>query len=121
MDADGYLAVVDRKKDMIKSGGENVASREVEEAMFEHPAVAEVAVFGIPHPYWVEAVTAVVVTKPGTTVTPDELVEHAKARLAGYKRPKYVELVDALPKNPRGKILKRDLRETFAHLGADDA
>ena len=65
MDADGYLAVVDRKKDMIKSGGENVASREVEEAMFEHPAVAEVAVFGIPHPYWVEAVTAVVVPKAG--------------------------------------------------------
>jgi fatty-acyl-CoA synthase len=120
MDADGYLAVVDRKKDMIKSGGENVASREVEEAMFEHPAVAEVAVFGIPHPYWVEAVTAVVVPKEGTTVTPDELVEHARTRLAGYKRPKYVELVTALPKNPSGKILKRDLRETFAHLGDDD-
>jgi fatty-acyl-CoA synthase len=120
MDADGYLAVVDRKKDMIKSGGENVASREVEEALFEHPAVAEVAVFGIPHPYWVEAVTAVVVTKPGTSVTTAELVEHARTRLAGYKRPKYVELVDALPKNPSGKILKRDLRETFAHLGADE-
>ena len=100
MDADGYLAVVDRKKDMIKSGGENVASREVEEAMFEHPAVAEVAVFGIPHPYWVEAVTAVVVPKAGATVTADELLEHARGRLAGYKRPKYVELVDALPEEP---------------------
>jgi fatty-acyl-CoA synthase len=120
MDADGYLAVVDRKKDMIKSGGENVASREVEEAMFEHPAVAEVAVFGIPHPYWVEAVTAVVVPKPGATVTADELLEHARIRLAGYKRPKYVELVASLPKNPSGKILKRDLRETFAGLGADE-
>ena len=67
MDDDGYIAVVDRKKDMIKTGGENVASREVEEAMFQHPAVAEVAVFGIPDPYWVEAVTAVVVAKPGAT------------------------------------------------------
>ena len=87
MDADGYLAVVDRKKDMIKSGGENVASREVEEAMFEHPAVAEVAVFGIPHPYWVEAVTAVVVPKAGATVTADELLEHARGRLARFKAP----------------------------------
>jgi fatty-acyl-CoA synthase len=121
MDADGYLAVVDRKKDMIKSGGENVASREVEEAMFEHPAVAEVAVFGIAHPYWVEAVTAVVVLKPGATVTADELIEHARSRLAGYKRPKYVELVATLPKNPSGKILKRDLRETYADLAAADA
>ncbi|MET0324068.1 MAG: AMP-binding protein, partial [Ilumatobacteraceae bacterium] len=116
MDADGYLAVVDRKKDMIKSGGENVASREVEEAMFEHPAVAEVAVFGIPHPYWVEAVTAVVVAKPGATVTSDELLEHARTRLARFKAPKYVQLVDVLPKNPSGKILKRDLRETFNDL-----
>jgi fatty-acyl-CoA synthase len=118
MDADGYLAVVDRKKDMIKSGGENVASREVEEAMFEHPAVAEVAVFGIPHDYWVEAVTAVVVPRPGMTVTPEELLAHARGRLAGYKCPKFVELVETLPKNPSGKILKRDLRETFGHLGA---
>ena len=120
MDADGYLAVVDRKKDMIKSGGENVASREVEEAMFEHPAVAEVAVFGIPHPYWVEAVTAVVVAKPGATVTTDELLEHARGRLARFKAPKYVELVEVLPKNPSGKILKRDLRETFHDLAAAD-
>jgi fatty-acyl-CoA synthase len=65
-------------------------------------------------------VPAVVVAKPGTTVTPDELLEHARGRLAGYKRPKYVELVDALPKNPSGKILKRDLRDTFAHLGATE-
>jgi fatty-acyl-CoA synthase len=98
-----------------------VASREVEEAMFEHPAVAEVAVFGIAHPYWVEAVTAVVVLKPGAAVTPDELIEHARSRLAGYKRPKYVELVATLPKNPSGKILKRDLRETYADLAAADA
>lgn len=121
MDADGYLAVVDRKKDMIKSGGENVASREVEEAIFEHPAVAEVAVFGIPHPYWVEAVTAVVVPKAGATVTAEELIEHSRGRLAGYKAPKYVEIVESLPKNPSGKILKRDLRDTFNDLAATDA
>ncbi|MET0909654.1 MAG: acyl-CoA synthetase, partial [Ilumatobacteraceae bacterium] len=74
------------------------------------------AVFGIPHPYWVEAVTAVVVTKPGATVTTDELLDHARGRLAHFKAPKYVELVDALPKNPSGKILKRDLRDTFNDL-----
>ena len=116
MDADGYLAVVDRKKDMIKTGGENVASREVEEAMFEHPAVAEVAVFGVPHPRWIEAVAAVVVAKPGATVTEDELLAHARERLAGYKAPKYVALVASLPKNPSGKILKRDLRDEFHDL-----
>lgn len=118
MDADGYIAVVDRKKDMIKTGGENVASREVEEVMFEHPAVAEVAVFGVPHPYWVEAVTAVVVPKPGVSVTIDELMAHARERLAGYKAPKYIEITDLLPKNPSGKILKRDLRDAFKDLAA---
>jgi fatty-acyl-CoA synthase len=119
VDDEGYLTIVDRKKDMIKSGGENVASREVEEALFEHPDVAEVAVFGIPHPYWVEAVTAAVVAKPGATVTTDALAAHARTRLAGYKVPKYIELVDALPKNPSGKILKRTLREHYAHLATD--
>ena len=116
MDADGYLAVVDRKKDMIKTGGENVASREVEEVLFAHPAVAEVAVFGISHPYWIEAVTAAVVLKPGVSAEPAELVAHVRARLAGYKVPKYVVVVDSLPKNPSGKILKRELRERHSHL-----
>jgi fatty-acyl-CoA synthase len=103
---------------MIKTGGENVASREVEEAIFAHPAVAEVAVFGIPHPYWVEAVTAAVVAKPGAGVEASELVAHARARLAAYKVPKYLVVVDSLPKNPSGKILKRELRDSHAYLAA---
>jgi fatty-acyl-CoA synthase len=116
---DGYLSVVDRKKDMIKTGGENVASREIEEAIYALDGVAEVAVFGISHPHWIEAVTAVVVPKPGADLTADDVMAHARATLAGYKRPKYVVLTDALPKNPSGKILKRELREVHAGL-ADD-
>jgi fatty-acyl-CoA synthase len=116
MTADGYLSVVDRKKDMIKTGGENVASREVEEAIYSLDGVAEVAVFGIHHPYWVEAVTAVVVPKPGSALTAEQVRAHTEGRLAGYKRPKYVVLADALPKNPSGKILKRDLRQRHADL-----
>jgi fatty-acyl-CoA synthase len=118
---DGYLSVVDRKKDMIKSGGENVASREVEEAIYQLDGVAEVAVFGISHPHWIEAVTAVVVPKPGASLTPEDVHAYVRDRLAGYKRPKYVVLADALPKNPSGKILKRELREQHAALAASDA
>jgi fatty-acyl-CoA synthase len=116
LDADGYLSVVDRKKDMIKSGGENVASREVEEAVYELDGVAEVAVFGISHPHWVEAVVAVVVPKSGVDLTANDVDAHARERLAAYKRPKYVVLADALPKNPSGKILKRELRAAYASL-----
>jgi fatty-acyl-CoA synthase len=119
MTEDGYLSVVDRKKDMIKTGGENVASREVEETIYELDGVAEVAVFGISHPHWIEAVTAVVVGKPGTTLTAGAVQAHAKARLAGYKQPKYVVIADALPKNPSGKILKRELRERHADLAKE--
>ena len=118
MTEDGYLSVVDRKKDMIKTGGENVASREVEEAIYELNGVAEVAVFGISHPYWVEAVTAVVVPKQGTTLTTEDVLAHARPQLAGYKRPKYVVLAASLPKNPSGKILKRELRDAQAAAGA---
>lgn len=116
MDEEGYLTVVDRIKDMIKTGGENVASREVEEVVYEHPAVAEVAVVGVRHPSWIEAVVAIVVTKPGVTVTEEELRAHVRARLAAFKVPKAVAFVDALPKNPSGKILKRELRERHAAL-----
>jgi fatty-acyl-CoA synthase len=104
--------VVDRKKDMIKTGGENVASREVEEAIYQHPAVAEVAVFGLPHPRWIEAVTAAVVVRDGHTVTEDELIAHCRERLGSFKVPKHVVVVDALPKNASGKLLKRELRTT---------
>jgi fatty-acyl-CoA synthase len=117
MDEDGYLSVVDRKKDMIKTGGENVASREVEELIFTHPAVSEVAVFGVPHPKWIEAVMAVVVPRAGQSVSADELLAFCRERMAGYKAPKLAEVVDALPKNASGKILKRDLREQFAERG----
>jgi fatty-acyl-CoA synthase len=116
LDDEGYLTVVDRIKDMIKTGGENVASREVEEVIHEHPAVAEVAVFGLEHPRWIEAVTAAVVPRPGQSLTKEELVSFCRERLAGFKTPKYVIVVDELPKNPSGKILKRDLRTTYARL-----
>ncbi|MGH8516215.1 MAG: acyl-CoA synthetase [Panacagrimonas sp.] len=118
MDDEGYLTVVDRKKDMIKTGGENVASREVEEIVFTHPAVSEVAVFGVPHPRWIEAVMAVVVLRAGQTLTADELLKFCRERMAGYKAPKIVEIVDALPKNASGKILKRELRDRFAGKGS---
>ena len=113
-DEDGYLYVVDRKKDMIKSGGENVASREVEEAIFRHPKVAEVAVFGIPHPKWIEAVVAVIVPKQGEGLTVEEIDEYCQANLSHYKAPKHVPLRDGLPKNASGKILKRELRQDFS-------
>ena len=121
MSDDGYLSVVDRKKDMIKTGGENVASREVEEAVYEVDGVAEAAVFGIDHPVWIEAVTAVIVPTTEGALTTEAVRRHLEARLAGYKRPKYLVLAEALPKNPSGKILKRELREAYAHLAADAA
>jgi len=113
MDSDGRISIVDRKKDMIKSGGENVASREVEEAIYLHPDVAEVAVFALPDPKWVEAVTAVVVAKPGAELTVESVQALCAEHLASYKRPKRIEIVEALPKNPSGKILKRDLRDRY--------
>lgn len=116
VDEDGCLFVVDRKKDMIKSGGENVASREVEEAIYALDGVAEVAVFGVPHPKWVEAVAAVVVPKAGVELTPEQVVDHARSVLAHFKAPKYVEIAEALPKNPSGKILKRQLREVYGDV-----
>ncbi|AEW99325.1 fatty acyl-CoA synthetase [Streptantibioticus cattleyicolor] len=116
LDDEGFLYVVDRKKDMIKTGGENVSGREVEEVLHRHPGVAEAAVFGIAHPYWVEAVTAAVVPRDGVRPTPEELIAHCRAHLAGFKVPKYVVVTGTLPKNPSGKILKRRLREEYASL-----
>ncbi|WP_432239541.1 acyl-CoA synthetase [Herbaspirillum robiniae] len=112
-DEEGYITVVDRKKDMIKSGGENVASREVEETLFRLPAVSEVAVIGLPDSYWVEAVTAVIVLRQGHTATEDDVIKFCKGSMAAYKVPKRVHFIEALPKNPSGKILKRDLRNQF--------
>ncbi len=116
MDDDGYLTIVDRKKDMIKTGGENVASREVEEVLYEHPGVAEVAVIGLPDAKWIERVCAVVVPRADadTAELASALTAFGRERLATFKVPKQVELIDALPKNPSGKILKRELRDRFA-------
>ena len=116
IDDEGYLSVVDRKKDMIKTGGENVASREVEEAIYGLPQVSEVAVVGVSHPRWVEAVIAVVVVKDGHVLDDGGVRGHCASRLASFKVPKRVVFVDALPKNPSGKLLKRELRQRFATL-----
>jgi acyl-CoA synthetase (AMP-forming)/AMP-acid ligase II len=113
LDDEGYLFVQDRTKDMVVSGGENVYPREVEDVLYQHPAVAEAAVIGVPDAKWGEAVKALVVAKPGQTVTAEELIEFCNGRLAGYKRPRSVDFVDALPRNPSGKVLKRELREKY--------
>lgn len=120
IDENGYLTVVDRKKDMIKTGGENVASREVEEALYRLDGVVEAAVFGISHPHWIEAVVAAIVVKPGITLSSEHVQAHARANLAGFKRPKYVVFTDALPKNPSGKILKKELRKQYSGLADSD-
>jgi fatty-acyl-CoA synthase len=115
LDEDGYLRVVDRKKDMIKTGGENVASREVEDVLYAHSGIAEVAVFSVPDPHWIEAVVAAVVARPGSVIDAEEIIAFCRERLAGYKTPKQVHFVERLPKNASGKILKRELRLTFGH------
>lgn len=118
MDAEGYLTVVDRIKDVINTGGVLVASREVEDALYTHPAVAEVAVIGTPDDRWIEAITAfVVTTTEPAEVSEADLIDHARASLAGFKVPKHVHLVPELPRNQSGKILKRVLRDD---LDADD-
>ena len=111
--AAGYLYITDRLKDVIVSGGENVYSREVEDIISEHPGVLEVAVIGIPNARWGESVHAEVVPRTGAAVDPDELIAHCRARLAAYKAPKSVQIVDELPKNASGKILKREVRQRY--------
>jgi fatty-acyl-CoA synthase len=118
-DEHGWLYFLDRKKDMIKSGGENVSSQEVEEAIALHPAVAEVAVIGLPDSYWIEKVVACVVPIAGSRPTEDELLVHARSRLASFKVPKQIFVLDEFPKNPSGKVLKRVLRQRFAPDGAE--
>ncbi len=112
-DEDGYLYIVDRKKDMIKTGGENVASREVEEVIYGHPSIEEVAVIGLPDPKWIEIVVAVVVPKTGKSLDEKELIAYSRERLAGFKCPKKIVITEKLPKNPSGKILKRELKENL--------
>jgi fatty-acyl-CoA synthase len=111
LDDEGFLTLVDRKKDMVITGGENVYSAEVEDVLFAHAAVAEAAVIGVPDDRWGEAVCAVVALRPEATASADELIGHCRARLAKYKTPKYVVFVESLPRNAAGKVLKRQLRE----------
>jgi acyl-CoA synthetase (AMP-forming)/AMP-acid ligase II len=113
LDDKGYLYIYDRVKDMVVSGGENIYPAEVESALFGHPAVADVAVIGVPDERWGEAVKAIVVKKAGAEVTAGELITWARKRLAGYKLPKSVDFIDTLPRNPTGKILKRELRKPY--------
>ena len=113
IDADRYVFIVDRSKDMIISGGENIYSVQVEEAISRHEAVLECAVIGIPDEEWGESVKAFVVLKPGMTATEEEIITTAKANLASYQKPRSVEFINALPKAVTGKILKRELRDQY--------
>lgn len=120
LDEDGYLYIHDRVKDMIISGGENVYPAEVENALYSHPAVADVAVIGVPDAKWGEAVKACVVLKPGEHLSEADLIAHARTLIAGYKCPKTVDFIPALPRNPSGKILRRELRAPY-WVGKDRA
>jgi fatty-acyl-CoA synthase len=113
MDDRGYIYIQDRVKDMIVSGGENVYPRIVEDVLFQHAAVADVAVIGVPHEQWGETVKAIVVLKEGATATEEELIEFCRGRLGGFERPRSVDFAPVLPRNPSGKVLKRELREPF--------
>jgi acyl-CoA synthetase (AMP-forming)/AMP-acid ligase II len=115
-DTDGLLYIVDRVKDMIITGGENVYSAEVEQALAKHPAVRQCAVIGLPDVKWGEKVTAVIVQIPGTAVTADELIAHCRSLIAGYKVPKEVKFVETLPMTATGKVLKRAVREQVQKL-----
>ena len=111
MDEEGFVYIVDRKKDLIVSGGENIYPREIEELLYHHPKIQEVAVIGVPDRIWGESVKAIVVLKKGEAMKEEEVIEYCRAHLASYKKPKSVEFVEALPRNPSGKVLKTDLRK----------
>ena len=113
MDEDGYIYIQDRMKDMIISGGENIYPAQVESAIYGHPAVAEVAVIGVPDPVWGEVLKACVVAKPGETVDPASIIDWTRERLAGFKVPKSIDVIPALPRNASGKILRRELRAPY--------
>jgi acyl-CoA synthetase (AMP-forming)/AMP-acid ligase II len=113
LDDDGYLYISDRIKDMIISGAENIYPAEVENVIHDHPAVADVAVIGIPDEKWGEAVKAIVVLHPGAAVDASAIIAFARSRMAHFKAPKSVDFVDALPRNAAGKILRRELREPY--------
>jgi long-chain acyl-CoA synthetase len=113
MDQDGFVYVRDRIKDMIVSGGENIYPAELESVLSDHPAVADVAVIGVPDETWGETVKAIVVRRPGAELSEEELIDWSRTRLAGYKRPRSVDFTAAIPRNPSGKIMKRELRQPY--------
>ncbi len=113
VDDEGYIYIQDRVKDMIVSGGENVYPREIENVLFDHPAIADAAVIGVPDERWGETIKAVVVLREGQVASEDEIVAYCRGKLAGFKRPRSVDVVDVLPRNPSGKVLKKDLREPY--------
>ena len=113
LDDDGYLYMHDRVKDMIISGGENVYPAEVEDAVYSHPAVEDVAVIGVPDDKWGEAIKAFVVVKDDVEVSADDIIRFARTRIAKFKCPKTIDFIDTLPRNPSGKILRRELREPY--------
>ena len=113
MDAAGFIYIKDRIKDMIVSGGENIYPAELEGVLAGHPAVADVAVIGVPDDKWGETAKAIVVKKPGSELSEDELIDWSRDKLAGFKRPRSVDFIDVIPRNPSGKILKRQLREPY--------
>jgi acyl-CoA synthetase (AMP-forming)/AMP-acid ligase II len=112
-DEEGYVYIVDRKSDMIISGGFNIYPREVEEVIMTHPGVGEVAVIAVPHDVWGEAVKALVVAKPGVALTEAEIIGHCKSRLAGYKKPQSVDFIAEIPKNLYGKVDRKLLKKPY--------
>jgi acyl-CoA synthetase (AMP-forming)/AMP-acid ligase II len=115
LDEDKYLYIMDRKKDMIISGGENIYPQEIEVVLFKHPDVAEACVIGIPDEAWGEAIKALVVKKAGSAITEDELLEYCKQNLASFKKPRSIDFVDCLPRSTAGKVLKYEIRAKYWH------
>ncbi|MER2090610.1 MAG: long-chain fatty acid--CoA ligase, partial [Sporosarcina sp.] len=115
-DQDGYLTIAGRKKDMIRSGGENIYSAEIEDILYRHEEVMEVSIIGIPDPKFIEAVCAVVVKKQGSSLTEDDIIEYCRNNLASFKKPRKVIFVDELPRTPSGKIQKFVLRKNYSEL-----
>ena len=112
-DSEGYYFICDRKIDMIISGGVNIYPAEIEAVLSAHPAIADVAIIGVPDPHWGESVKAVVSLRPGANASEEEFIEYCKERLADYKKPRSVDFLDELPRNPAGKLLKRNIREAY--------
>jgi fatty-acyl-CoA synthase len=120
MDEEGFIYIVDRKKDMIVSGGENIYPREIEEVLYHHPKIREAAVIGVPDQIWGESVKAIVVLKKGETMREEEVIEYCKNHLASYKKPRSVVFTEDLPRNPSGKVLKTVLREKYLNRNAEE-